>query len=200
MTFTDQQLLSILRFEGCEAEPPRVVAELENALGVVFPHTLKRIWAFQEESVIGSDGAFAEPSGFGLYALKTPHFEYLSSTIMEHYDLLFRNRNPKIVPIGGEGNGDVMVLDYRFREEPVVLKFDHEIGYRTDNPFYFLALNFDEYVDRGLPERREFYVSQDSELTEDALSKLMGFPAAETFAYRDRQRRYEQLRKEPPAK
>lgn len=185
---TDKDLNKLISHRnGCKAEPRSVVENLEKELGVVFPESLRRLWAIEDELGVKCEGSFAEPSGFGLYALRENHFEWVSSTIMEMYALT-AEEFPRVVPIGNDGGGDQLCLDYRFREDPVILKYDHEIGYRTLHPFYFLARNFDEYVDRCLSSRQEYYRKADEALTPEELTKFMGFPSAETYAFMKTQR------------
>jgi hypothetical protein len=185
---TDNPFAHLIRFRNeCAAEPHTVVADLEKVIGVRFPESLKRLWAVEDELGIACKGSFAEPSGFGLYAVREGHFEYVSDTILERFEAM-AEEFPRVVPIGNEGNGDQLCLDYRFRDEPVVLKYDHEIGYRTPNPFYFLARSFDEYVDRSLPARQEHYKTTDATVTPDDLTEFLGISSEETFKYIDRKR------------
>ncbi len=184
--FTDEQLLKVLRLEGCRAEPPGVARSLERHLGVVFPETLKRVWLIEDEPTIQISGSYCESSIFGLFALETPHFEFVSQTIRDACESNIWDLKRGLVPIGGEGNGDMLVLDYRTRADPTVLKFDHEIGYRTDEPFYYLAGDFDEFVDRGLPERQAHYGAIDAELTPAELTEILGFPSDDSVVQRER--------------
>ncbi len=182
-TFSDAQLRSVLRLQGCEPEPDSVVVELERRLGIVFPTNLKRLWAFGEESALYFSGFAESPYCSALSALKTHHFEFCSSTIEERVDLL-KEEFPGVIPIGGGGDGSMLVLDYRRSSEPVVLKYDLDIVHRTNAPFYYMARNADEMIDRGLVERQAHYTDVDGLMTNNEVELIIGFPAEVSFANR----------------
>ncbi|MFC5049066.1 SMI1/KNR4 family protein [Rubritalea spongiae] len=176
INITDKDIKKVISFEGFTPEQSKVVEDLEENLSIKFPDTLKRIWAMEEEASIFVENSYSGPSGFDFLALKEGHIEYISSTILEIYDLAFRDKDPKVIPIAHEGNGDYLVLDYRVHEDPVVLEYNLENGYK-DNPYYYLAVSFDEYIDRGQKRNSKYYKKLDKDLDKDELHKHIGFTA-----------------------
>jgi hypothetical protein len=190
MDFTDAQLLRLLEAEeDYSTEPPSVIESIERSLGIVFPALLKRVWGMGEEMKFISRGFGGQDVGGYLLALRTPHVEHISATILEIYEL-WKDQFPRVVPIASHLNGDYLVLDYRYHEDPTVLTYYHESGC-AENPFHFAAQGFEELIDRGQQDREEFYQQKDAEVTLEMLSKDTGFPAGTTFEYLVRQHRGE---------
>jgi len=160
------------------------ISALEKSIGFTFPDQLKAIWLLGDESHIGPVACYAtSDQHFDFHAVTKAHSEWYGTDVGSAYRDYFRDDFPKIVPIGGEGNGDSLCLDYRqSASAPAVLKHDHEIGYRTDFPFYFLARDFDEFIDRANADRFGHYRASDEELQIgdiDALSPETGALSAE---------------------
>lgn len=183
--FTDAEVLSVLNLQGFQPEPDGVVRDLEKRLGVVFPAALKRIWRLGEESGIYfysfAEGAYCS----SLYALRTPHTEWASSTIAEVVEY-FSEDFPNVIPIGSQGDGCKLVLDYRRSPEPIVLKFDIDIWHCSKQPFYYLARSVDEMVERGLSEKLDAFRASDAAMTAAEVSEILGFDSAGTFVQRER--------------
>lgn len=182
--YSDDQIKSVLKLQGCLPETPEVGLDLERRLGVTFPSNLKRIWAMGEESAIYFSGFSERPYCSALCSLKTHHFEFCSSTIDERIGLICDDF-PGVIPIGKGGDGSMLVLDYRRSTSPVVLVYDLDITYRSRNPFYFMARNVDEMIDRGLIDRQQHYAEADQLLTVAIVSDIIGFPANDSFDRRE---------------
>lgn len=181
--FTNKQIQSALNLQGFQPESAEVVVALETRIGVTFPVSLKRIWSFGEESAIYFDGFAERPYCAELCSLRARHTEFCSSTIEECLELICEEF-PGVVPIGKEGDGGMLVLDYRRSPDPVVLKYDLDIVYRSSQPFYFMARNVDEMIMRGQADYIDHFRASDTHLSEEEVADILGFCAADTFAHR----------------
>jgi len=166
----------------CPPESPEVVDGLQAELGVRFPSELRRTLAVRDEPTIRCPGSFLGDQTFEMFAVRTPHYEYVSSTISDKYNAFFKEHNPAIIPIGAD-ESDYLVLDYRKHSDPAVLMWDGILADHT-GPFLFLARSFEEFICRGLRDQLPLHAAADEQLNEGELTEFLGFSAKPTFAYR----------------
>lgn len=168
-----RKLLSKPHFTAAKKQ----VETLERKLGVRLPQELVELVLYIDEGHLNDVRCFSVRSQcFDFHAIQKAHSKFYGTDVFSDYESYFRSDFPGIVPIGGEGNGDSICLDYRSSaERPVVLKRDHEIGYSTDFPFYFLARDFAELLDRADPSRYAHYDALDDSLTQEGLDEVLSY-------------------------
>ncbi|MEO0446858.1 MAG: SMI1/KNR4 family protein [Verrucomicrobiota bacterium] len=153
---------------------------LARSLRVSFPNALLDIWSRGDASHLGPVDCFSErdlhvnftPLSRSWWKRLLPDDSILEAAddIRSDYRRFFRADWPQIIPIGGEGNGDFVCLDYRTSPDaPAVIKFDHEIAFGDRFPFSFLATTVDELLDRA---RGTSFFDSDSKKTEDDIDHL----------------------------
>ncbi|HYF33856.1 MAG TPA: SMI1/KNR4 family protein [Prosthecobacter sp.] len=161
-------------------EPGTIVSDLEATLKGTFPALLKRIWSIGGELKLLARGFRGQYVGGYLLALRKPHVEHVSSTILESHRL-FKDNFPGIIPIASHLDGNYLVLDYRFHREPTIPTYDLDLAETQEQPFIFAAASFDELADRGQPDRQPHYDLQDQKVSPESLTKGIGFSSAATF-------------------
>lgn len=180
MSLSKEQLRRAVRFsEGVPAESAEASVQVEVALGLVLPDTLKLIHSLGGGAMIREAHCHKQPYGHptencDLFALVTNPFapEY-SSDVLTAYRLMLsgldksREMFRRVVPFGGDGAGGDYCLDYRVSDMPTVTKL---YGGHYD----LLARSFDEFVDRAIPERRAFWERFDSRISRQEETDLLG--------------------------
>lgn len=153
------------------------VEALQRKLGYMLPPPLVEMVLYIDQGHLNNVCCFSvRRQCFSFHAIQKSHYQFVGTDINSAYRDYFHEVFPGVVPIGAEGNGDSICLDYRVSpERPVVLKHDHEIGYRSDFPFYYLARDFSELLDRADPARRAHYLTADDAITQEALDALLGY-------------------------
>ena len=168
------------------------VEALEHKLGFKLPQEFVELVLYIDEGHLNDVRCFSvRKQCFDFHAIQKAHSKFYGTDVFSDYESYFRSDFPGIVPIGGEGNGDSICLDFRFStERPVVLKRDHEIGYRTDFPFYFLARDFAELLDRADPSRYSHYDALDDSVTQEGLDELLGCRGTLSIEHRASDKKY----------